>query len=136
MRNMGCACAPVCSHAAEGSVLVAVYAAAYLKALATWKAVLQLWQQRCSCGSNYESCYGVGYVQFPPTVKAEGVTYMVLIGGGLHCRAAAALPEALLPSAGVTDCDVVQLLQVCSKLFQAYDMYIHMGDESRGGHVL
>jgi len=29
---------------------------------------------------------------------------MVLIGGGLHCTAAAALPEALLPSAGVTDC--------------------------------
>jgi len=46
----------------------------------SWKAVLQLWHQRCSCGSNCESCYGVGYVQFPPTVKAEGVTYMVLIG--------------------------------------------------------
>ncbi len=29
---------------------------------------------------------------------------MVLIGGGLHCRVAASLPEALLPSAGVTDC--------------------------------
>ena len=36
--------------------------------------------------------------------KTEEVTYMVLIGGSLHCRAAAALPEALLPSAGVTDC--------------------------------
>ena len=46
-------------------------------------AVVQLWQQRCSCGSNCESCYGAGHVQFPPTIKAEGVTYMVLIGG-LH----------------------------------------------------
>ena len=29
---------------------------------------------------------------------------MVLIGGGWHCRAAVAPPEALLLSAGVTDC--------------------------------
>ena len=75
MRNIGCACAHVYSHAAEGSILVAVYAAAYLP---------KLWQTGrlfCSCGSNCESCYGVGYVQFPPTVKAEGFTYMVLIGG-------------------------------------------------------
>ncbi len=46
MRNIGCACAPVCSHAAEGSFLVAVYAAAYL---------LKLWQGGrllCSCGSS------------------------------------------------------------------------------------
>ncbi len=56
------------------------------KAMAEQKAIVQLWQQRCSCGSNCESCYGAGYVQFPPTVKAKGVTYMVLIGGGLHCK--------------------------------------------------
>ena len=72
--------------------------------MANWKAVLRVWHQRCSCGSNCESCYGVGYVQFPPVVKAEGVTYMVLIGGALHCTAAAALPEALLPCAGAPNC--------------------------------
>ena len=30
MRNIVCACARKCSHAAEGSVVAAVYAAAYL----------------------------------------------------------------------------------------------------------
>lgn len=74
-------------------------------------------------------------MQVPSTVKAEGVVIDV-DWRELHCRAAAAPPEALLPSAGVTDCNVVQLLQVCSKLFQAYDMYICMGDESRAGHEL
>jgi len=51
MRNIGCACARVCSHAAEGSFLVAVFAAAYLPKLgklegcfAAVASALQLWQ--------------------------------------------------------------------------------------------
>ncbi len=97
-----CACVQSCSRRINFGCCTCCCISS--KAMANWKPVLQLWHQRCSCGSSCESCCGVGYVQTPPTVKAEGVTYMVRIGGGLHCTAAAALPEALLPSAGVTDC--------------------------------
>ena len=49
------------------------------KAMAKCKAILQLWQQRCSCGRHNKSCYGVGYVQFPPTVKLkESLTWCSL----------------------------------------------------------
>lgn len=65
-RNIGCDCGPVCGHAGQEA--------------------LQLWQLLCSYGSNCKSCYGAGYVHFPPTVRAAGITYMVLIGGVLHCK--------------------------------------------------
>ena len=67
-----------------------MYAAEYLTK--PWQIVVSF----CSCGSNCKSCYGAGdicencysagYVQFLPTMIATGLTYMVLIDGGLHCK--------------------------------------------------